>query len=80
MYQKKHNKLPFIQYGKNSLWLKGKSFIDDIPLHKIQDKQIVMRDKIEVDKILNERKSNVSSKIITIKNVEFSEETIDKTR
>lgn len=73
-YQKKHNELPFIQYGTKSLWLKGTQFLNDVEIYKILDEKIVKRDEIEVNKILENRKHTITRKNFTVKNIEVIEE------
>ena len=73
-YKKKHKKLPFIQYGSKSLWLKNREFINDVEMYKVLDNKIVKRDENEINKILNERKNNIIYKTINIKGLEVIEE------
>ena len=53
-YKKKHKELPYLNHGKNGLWLKGKPFPEDLDMYKvdIQKKSLIKKNKKEIEEVI----------------------------
>jgi len=71
-YLEKHKELPFLNHGKNAVWLKNEPFPMDLNIQRIDitSKTLIKKNEKEIKAIELEKKNNIQKKTFVLKNVE----------
>ena len=65
----KYKKFPFLNHGKNSLWLKGEKIPKDLKYYKVdvKNKGLVKKNRIEIEKVKLDEKNAIKRTTVYIK-------------
>lgn len=67
-YLEKYNKFPFLDKGDNYLFLKSEPFPKgEMNRYKIESKKLILRNKDEIDKLIQKKKDNIKTETIYVK-------------